>query len=105
MGLSWVKYEFRANWLDNVCFRLWLCSIAKEKFQLVTMGITALYSLLQCEKHKTAANCHKQTPEMLQFLPCLIVVQQDAPNILYIYIFLLLNLIQGGIIRSYVLFI
>lgn len=71
------KCKFIESWLENVCFRNWLTSVAnpdearcilcKKTFKLGTMGVKAVESHMQCEKHKTAAKSHELTPAISQF--------------------------------------
>lgn len=45
------------------------------------MGVKAVESHLQSEKHKLTAKSQKQTSEILQFLLFLILLQQESPHL------------------------
>ena len=62
------RCKFKDSWLDDVRFRSWLASVAnpeearcilcKTTIKLGTMGIKAVVSHMQCQKHKTFARSH-----------------------------------------------
>lgn len=72
------KCKFNENWLHNPNFATWLrpvcgnvfevrCILCRKVFKLGTMGIKALETHMQCEKHKAAAENCRKTPGISQF--------------------------------------
>lgn len=72
------KCKYNENWLHNPHFAPWLrpvcgnafevrCIFCKKVLKLGTMGIKALETHMQCEKHKAAAETCRRTPDISQF--------------------------------------
>lgn len=72
------KCKFNENWLHNSNFAPWLrpvngnvfevqCILCKKKIKLGTMGMKALETHMQCEKHRAAAETCRKIPGISQF--------------------------------------
>lgn len=71
------KCELNENWLDNHSFVLWWKPVQGNQykahntrhkfFRLGIVGIKAVDSHMACEKHKTFAKTHHQTPAIYQY--------------------------------------
>ena len=61
---NWLYYPKFAPWLNPVQSNLYEahCTLCKKVFKLGTMGIKAVESHMESEKHKAVAKNHQQTP-------------------------------------------